>query len=102
MSFVSSHGDIAETLVKASSALSNFASNLRQGLGEDCEAAALRSCNNEIERLEIWSQEHNVGTGRLDHMLREASPIRNRVLSLLRELCYLGGNMPSNVLDHRP
>ena len=100
MSFVSSNGDIAETLLKASLALSDLSSNLKQEHGEGSEAAAIPSCNDEIERLQIWSQEHGVSTGRLDYVLREASPLRNRVVSLLRQLCYLGGKVFAKSLNH--
>lgn len=41
---------------------------------------------NEKERLEIWMNEHEVRFGRLDYKLREASHLRDRILTLLREL----------------
>jgi hypothetical protein len=40
----------------------------------------------EIERLQIWMGEHEVESGKLDHRLREAPRLRERVLSLLEEL----------------
>lgn len=101
MSFVPSHGDIAETLLKASSALSTLASRLKQESEEGCETGAVCSLNNETERLQIWSQEHSVSTGKLDHMLREATHLRNRVLSMLRKLCYLAGNISIEAMDKR-
>lgn len=42
--------------------------------------------SDEVERLEIWISEHQVRSGKLDHKLREASHLRNRVLSLLAAL----------------
>lgn len=47
---------------------------------------ALRRYSDEIERLEIWAHEHDVKSGGLDHRLRDASVLRNRVLSLLAQL----------------
>jgi hypothetical protein len=43
--------------------------------------------SNEIERLRIWALEQDVQLGGLDHRLRDASGLRNRVLSLLGQLC---------------
>lgn len=40
----------------------------------------------EIQRLHIWCDEHEVEQGKLDHKLREASHLREQVLSLLSEL----------------
>jgi hypothetical protein len=40
----------------------------------------------EIQRLQLWMLEHQVATGKLDHKLREASQLRDQVLSLLLEL----------------
>lgn len=39
--------------------------------------------SDEIARLRIWAREHEAESGRLDYKLREASPLRDRVLNLL-------------------
>ena len=40
----------------------------------------------EIQRLHIWTCEHEVDDGSLDHKLREASSLKDQVLTLLSEL----------------
>jgi hypothetical protein len=63
-------------------------------LSKACEApgetqdrtATARKQHDELERLDIWITEHDVSSGELDHRLREASHLRDRVLSLLEEL----------------
>lgn len=42
--------------------------------------------SDEIDRLEIWIHEQDVRSGKLDHQLREASHLRDRVLELLAEV----------------
>ena len=67
-------------------ALSNSASNqFLEGEDQRDSEVALKY-RNEIERLSIWFDEHGIRAGKLDHKLREASQLRDRVLSLLAEL----------------
>lgn len=53
--------------------------------GEEVGTSAQKH-SDEIERLEIWIREHDIHSGKLDHKLREASHLRDRVLSLLAKL----------------
>jgi hypothetical protein len=53
--------------------------------GEESSAIA-RRFTDEKERLEIWALEHDVELGSLDYKLRDASVLRERVLSLLGQL----------------
>lgn len=53
--------------------------------GQEHERASSKP-GDEIERLEVWIREHHVRSGELDHSLREASQLRDRVLSLLARL----------------
>ena len=71
---------------RAIEALSDLLDIDASPLEDDEHQTAIYKLNNEKERLEIWIGEHGVLEGRLDHKLREASPLRDRVLSLLKEL----------------
>lgn len=53
--------------------------------GDDYGAAAQEYID-ESGRLGIWIAEHEARSGKLDHKLREASHLRDRVLSLLTKL----------------
>lgn len=56
---------------------------------------------NEIQRLQIWNGEHAVLYGRLDHKLSEASPLRDRILTLLTELSGETSNIPLSPMSGR-
>jgi len=75
--------DASQAAVDALTALSKSAQNSLKG--DDDAGPRLGYCE-EIERLSLWIDDHGIRSGTLDHKLREASHLRNRVLSLLAEL----------------
>ena len=72
------------------SALSEAEHQKPEGLNSK---ATTYTYDDEIQRLEIWTSEHGVHHGRLDYKLREASLLRDRVLSLLTELSGIANNI---------
>ena len=70
----------ADALSKLSALSENSQSHTDSG---HCES---NHYSDEIDRLEIWAHEHDVGYGGLDYKLRENTRLRKRVLSLLAQL----------------
>lgn len=87
MHFVTTLGDIAHAYEESVQALKDLAKNLPtdedEGYGIGEHAGHL---NDAAQRLAIWSKEHNVVTGSLDHALRESSRLKQRVIELLDNL----------------
>lgn len=87
MAFIQSLGDsVANLSCKAITTLSTLSVNEHHNAESEGNRATTYKYNDEIERLEIWIGDHEVRCGRLDIRLREASPLRERVLLLLAEL----------------
>lgn len=86
MSLTSPHGNsivlASQEAITSLTALSNSDDNL----GPEEHPATEYRYSDEIDRLQIWMNEHSVRSGRLDYKLREASHLHDRVLSLLTEL----------------
>jgi hypothetical protein len=94
MPFVSSSGDIAQAYSKSVSALTDHISNL-QAQNESAEVveAETNLCDSALQRLQTWNAEHQAASGVLEHSLREASHLRERVLALLQNLQDLRGGL---------
>lgn len=73
----------SEDALAALSAFSNAGSNPSD---VEQDGSTDYTFTDEIRRLQIWMLEHQVASGKLDHKLREASQLRDQVLSLLLDL----------------
>jgi hypothetical protein len=102
MSLIPPQGNsIVNASQEAVTALSALSDNDHNPLGSRHHQTTAYKPSDERERLEIWICEHEVRFGKLDYKLREASHLRDRVLSLLAELTSTTHG--SSCLDkHRP
>lgn len=96
MHYVTTSVDIAtafENSVRALKELTNTAA-----FAEDTDVSPdglLGGLKNAEQRLAIWSEEHDVGTGSLDHGLRESSRLKQKVIGLLNSLCSVKCKNPT-------
>lgn len=77
---------IAQATEDALAKLSALSEDTQAHAGGEKPEITTRKYSDEIERLEIWAHEQHAKSGDLDHRLRDASVLRNRVLSLLAQL----------------
>lgn len=81
------HDAIALLAFKAEANLSALSQESHRDVERQSQQTPRYTYTNEIQRFQIWASEHGVLHGRLDHKLGEASRLRNRILTLLTELC---------------
>jgi hypothetical protein len=86
MAFVPSDGDIASTYIASRSSLEVLVRSLDEDNGDEHHNKEASRCADELGRLTMWDADINASNGVLDHQLRRASHLRERVLDLLNEL----------------
>lgn len=78
---------IATLSRKVTAALSALSNKVTEHSNEHSKTEPHFTVEDEIERFEIWRVEQGVDHGKLDHRLREAVSLRERVIKLLEALC---------------
>ena len=89
MTFVPADGSIAKLFLEGSKALQHVYDSLTDHSLLDPISSESQRCRDEAGRLELWDIEIGARDGQLDHVLRNSSMLRDRVLELLRDLVNL-------------
>lgn len=77
---------IAEAAQQAIESLAALSDNFEGSEKDRDRKGATSKCEDESARLKQWVGQHDVRSGALDHRLREASHLRERVHGLLKDL----------------